>query len=105
MKKKKTKSVEQEINDFLDIWTFDRMSSFLDMVMHLVKVYDVDEKEDWIADECGPDNARNVRMLRTVYMMSKIADFHGPTFLRINMEFKDLWKRMKQEVEKPSEPL
>lgn len=45
----------------------------------------------------GEEDKTNVRLIRTVYLMSKIAESHAGTLVTIKVRFKDLWKRMEKD--------
>lgn len=95
MSKKKT--IEDEINEFLEIWDYRQISSFLGHIIPLLELYDVSEEDDWVKDSVGEEDERNVRLIRTVYLVSKIASFHTGKLASVNVKFKDLWERMEKE--------
>jgi len=92
------KTIESEINEFLDLWNFKEMSSFLSDIIHLLHLYDVDEQDDWVREAVGgsEENVQTVRLIRTVYLLSKIADKHASKLCKVNVHFKNLWKRLEQ---------
>lgn len=96
MKKKKT--LEEDINEFLDAWDCNQIISFLKDIFPLFQLYDVDDKNDWVEKEVGGDeeNIRTVRLIRTVYLVSKIAEFHAGKLCSIKINFKDIYKRMEK---------
>jgi hypothetical protein len=96
MKIKKT--LEQEINDFLEKWDINQMCAFMHDVMPLMELYNVDENNDWVKDIVGESNEKNVRLIRTVYLVSKIVEFHSSIMAHLKMNFKDLYKRMEKHV-------
>lgn len=93
------KSIEQEINDFLDIWDCRALTTFLRDIIPLFELYDVEDEDDWVEKEVGGDaeNVRTVRLIRTVYLVSRIAEFHAGKLCTINIGFKQLWKRMEKQ--------
>jgi len=95
MKQKKT--IEDEIIDFLHLWDSDCMSNFLRDIIPLIELYDADEENDWVRDAVGEENERNVRIIRTVYLLSRIAENHSGKICRIKLEFKKLWERLEKE--------
>ena len=99
------KTIEEEINEFIELWDFNKQSSFLREIIPLFELYDVDDENDWVKKEVGGDamNVGTVRLLRTVYLMSRICEFHAGTMCVTNCKFKNLWKRM--EVETNKEPI
>lgn len=93
----KTLTIEKEIESFLNEWGCDEMVSFLRDVSPLYELYDVDEDDDWVAKLVGKDQETTIRLIRTVYLLSRISEFHAGKFLNINMKYKKLWKRMEKE--------
>ena len=94
MRKKKT--IEDEINEFLEDWDCKQMTSFLKETIPLFELYNVDIEDDWVEEAVGEDNVQNVRLIRTVYIMSRIAEFHAGRLCRIKMNHRDLWKKMEK---------
>ena len=97
MKKKKT--IEDGINEFLTIWGYEQMASFLRDIVHLFKLYDVEDENDWVNQEVGEENATDIRLIRTVYLISRIADFHAGTLCTLKIKYKELWNRMEKEAQ------
>jgi len=96
MKKKKT--IEQEINEFLESWDCKQQIAFLRDIIPLFELYDVEDENDWVKEAVGESNERNVRLIRTVYLVSKIAEFHAGKLCSIKMNFKDLFKRLEKQT-------
>lgn len=90
------KSIEEEIELFLETWGCQEMVSFLKDIIPLFDLYDVDEEDDWVRDNVGEDNLKNVRLIRTVYLMSKIAETHAGKLAILKVNFKDLYKRIEK---------
>lgn len=88
------KTIEQEINDFLSYWGEKELIAFLRDIIPLFELYDVDDEDDWVKDAVGEENEQTVRLIRTVYLMSRIAEFHTGKLNLMRMRFKDLWKRI-----------
>lgn len=88
------RTIEEEIEAFLDIWDCKQLVSFLEDVVHLVKLYDVDETDDWVQDIVGSADVRNVRLVRTVYLLSMIAERHSGKMSQARMHHRDLYKRL-----------
>lgn len=85
------------INEFLDSWDCKQHMRFLEDMIPLLELYDVDEEVDWVKDAVGAENERNVRLIRTVYLVSRIAEFHAGNLASIRSHFRDLYKRMEKE--------
>lgn len=90
------KTIEQEINGFLEIWDVEQLCSFLEDIIHLVHLYNVDEETDWVREAVGELNEQNVRLIRTVYLLSRIAERHGGKLARVSAQFRNLWQRLEQ---------
>lgn len=95
----KRKSLEEEINAFLEKWDCKQQIAFLRDIIPLFELYDVEDEDDWVAEKVGGDeeNVRNVRLIRTVYLVSRICAFHAGMMCTINCHFKDLWKKMEKQ--------
>jgi len=94
MKKKKT--LEEEINEFLEFWDCEKMCSFLRDIEPLFELYNVTEEDDWVADAVGKEDERNVRLIRTVYLVSRIAELHTGKLSLVRMNFKDLYRKLEK---------
>jgi len=90
------KTIEQEINEFLEKWDANQMCDFLRDIIPLFELYDVEDENDWVKEAVGELNERNVRLIRTVYLVSRIAEFHAGILASIKMNFKDLYRRMEK---------
>lgn len=91
------RTLEYEINSFLQLWNAQQLNAFLKDVLPLFELFDVDDENDWVRDLVGKEDVRNVRLIRTVYLISKIAEIHSGKLSRVKAEFKDIWKRMEKE--------
>lgn len=95
MKKKKT--LEDEINEFLEYWNADQMCAFLRDIIPLFELYDVEDEDDWVADAVGKENERNIRLIRTVYLVSRIAEFHAGKLAAVKINFKEIYRKMEKQ--------
>ncbi len=91
------KSLQDEINEFLMVWDCETMNGFFREIADLFDLYNVEEEDDWVKDEVGDEDERTIRLIRTVYLISRIAEFHAGKLCTLKMQFRDLWKRMIQE--------
>lgn len=91
------KTIEEEINEVLDIWTADHLTGFLREIIAFFEVYDVEDESDWILDAVGQEDERNVRLIRTVYLLSRIAEFYGGKLASMKVNFKNLYQRMEKK--------
>lgn len=90
------KTLEFEINEFFELWGEKELISFFADVFPLLELYNVDENDDWVRDAVGEDNTQNVRLIRTVYLLSKVADKHAGKLSRTNAYFKNIWQRIEK---------
>ena len=91
------KSIEQEINDFYDLWPVEKFSSFFQDIGEILELYDVDEDDDWVKNAIGKEeDASVIRLIRTAYLFSRLAENHSGTLARIKINHKDLWKRLEE---------
>ena len=88
------RTVEEEIESFLEIWDCAQLVSFLEDITPLMKLYDVDEGDDWVEDLVGSADVRNVRLVRTVYLLSMIAERHSSKMSAVRIHHRDLYKRL-----------
>lgn len=93
------KTLEDQINEFLEQWDSDQMCAFLRDIIPLFDLYNVEEEKDWVVDEVGKEDERNVRLIRTVYLVSRIAEFHAGKLSFIKMNFKDIYRKMEKQGE------
>jgi hypothetical protein len=91
---KKVRSLEDEINEFLSYWDCEQMQSFMRDIMPLCELYDVEAETDWVKDAVGADDERNVRLLRTVYLLSRIAENHAGKLAMLKVGHRNLYERM-----------
>ena len=88
------KNIEQEINEFLEKWDCNQLTAFLRDILPLMELYNVDEDDDWVRDCVGEDNLQNVRLIRTVYLISKIAENHASILASTKIYFKNICDRL-----------
>lgn len=93
----KKKPLDEVINDFLTYWDCEKNIGFLNDIIPLVELYDVEEEDDWVRKTVAEEDIDHVRLVRTVYLVSKIASLHAGKLCSIGVHFKDLWKRIEKE--------
>lgn len=98
------KTIEQEINEFLEYWDMKHLTAFLRDALPLLELYDVEKEDDWVKKEVGGDELHvlTVRLIRTVYLVSRIAEAHAGKLANIKINFGNLWSRMEKEVDLPA---
>jgi hypothetical protein len=92
------RTIEEEINDFLNTYGPATFKVFLEDVEPLYDLYNSVEDEDWMeaCDDVGEVN--DIRLIRSVYLMSKIADLHALNLSKMRNSFRGLWIRMTKEA-------
>lgn len=90
------KDLQQEINEFLEIFDVKSLISFLECTIPLTELYDVDESKDWVEDYVGKDQASTIRMIRTVYLISKLSEISGGKIATVKAKFGNLWQRLEK---------
>lgn len=94
---RKKKDIETEINEFLDYFNCEKLIKFLKDIIPLFELYDVEDEDDWVKDVVGEEDERNVRLIRTVYLMSRIAENHSGVLATLRSKFPDMWRRMEKK--------
>lgn len=93
--------VHDEIERFFETWDGPAIIAFLRDLQPVFELYDVEsEEEDWVRLAVADGEQHQIRLIRTVYLMSKIADFHAGKLAMIKMLHKDLWRKMEREAKK-----
>jgi hypothetical protein len=98
MRKANKKSIEDQINDALDFWNCKKQIAFLRDIIPLFELYDVEDEDDWVTDAVGEENERTVRLIRTVYLISKIAESHAGSLASFKIKFPNLYKKMEERI-------
>lgn len=103
MRKKIT--LEEEINDFLDIWDGKQLTSFMRDIFPLFELYNVDDEDDWLEKHVGggEENVRTIRLVRTVYLVSRMVENQSAIFCNLNFNYKNLWRKMEKAGAIPGE--
>lgn len=104
--KRDKKTIEQIINDALDDWGRAQQWAFLRDTMPLLELYNVDGDDDWLEQEVGGDeeNVRTIRLIRSIYLISRIAEFHADKLIHFKCTYPNLYKKMSSIVEALEDP-
>lgn len=94
--KKEKKDMADIMSDFLQVWGPNELIQFLEDILLFFELYDVEDKEDWVETRVGADNASNVRLARTIYLLSKFCEHHSSRMVRTNIQFRELWLKMEK---------
>lgn len=90
------KTIEKEINEFLESFNLETLISFLECAIPLAELYNVEENDDWVEHAVGKDEASTIRVIRTIYLVSKLSDMHAGTLCLIKARYNKLWKRLEK---------
>lgn len=90
------KTIQEEIEKFLEIWDSTQIIAFLRDIIPLLALYDVDEDQDWLADIVQKDDLQNVRLVRTVYLISKIVENHSGKMSSTKIFHKNIYRRLEE---------
>lgn len=101
MRKKST--LEDDINKFLEIWGVDDMLDFIRELGSVYELYDVNEDDDWVTNKVGKENESNVRIVRTVYIISRMAEMFSGKLCVTKMNLPLLHKRLEEAALKEAE--
>lgn len=96
------KPLPEQIEGFLDIWDLDALLGLMGILAELFVLYDVDEADDWLKKEVEAPDVNNVRLVRTVYLISRLGEFYAGKLCRSNVAYKDLWRKI-EEFQQSSE--
>ena len=88
------KTIEEQINDFFELWDCERLISLLGEIQPLLKLYDIDISDD------EPEDDRTVRLIRTVHCLSRIAEIHSGIFATTRIRFPNLYKKLEIQADK-----
>ena len=89
--------MEQLLEDAFNFWDIKKLTSLLADLMELYELYDVD-KDNWLKDKVGEDNELNVRVVRTLYLISKLAEKHAGALLTFKTKFPKLCDKMEDFI-------
>lgn len=99
----KPKTIEDHINLAINTWGHKEMEAFFSDVFPLLELFNVDEARDWVRDDSGEENFRNVRLIRSMYLISKIAEFHAGPLVSFKTKLPKLYKKLEDAVKKMDE--
>lgn len=88
------RDLEDDIRTFFDIWDGDSLHDFFKDINDSFAAYGHDTT-DWEELIPGTDEF-NVRLIKTIYMMCKIADKHSGKLCRLKIDLKGLRQRLEK---------
>lgn len=94
------KGLEKDINGFLEYFDIPKLMDLIQDIMPLCELYSFNETEDWVK-ELKPDDHWDLRILRTVYLISRIADKHAGRLASLRVMYPKLYDRMEKAETAP----
>lgn len=91
-------SIEDQINGFLNDFDLDDMRLFLEICGEVFFLFDVDQDDDWIEKKVGAENCSNIRLIKSVYLISKMSEFFAGRLCIMKMKYPQLYKKMEKET-------
>ncbi len=82
-----------DVNGILSLFGPDHLQDIMTQMWELYDLYGRDEEGDWVADAVGEGNVREVRLARTAYVLSAIADAHSKALGKIKSRFPGFHKQ------------
>jgi hypothetical protein len=97
---KKLRDMVQETEEFIEHFGIQGVQALIKEVYEFYELYDVDEIDDWVAHYVKGDaeNVRNVRMIRSVYLVSRMAEFLSGKLVLVKTKFPNFYKRLEKYV-------
>ena len=94
----KKRDIHTELVEFYETWRTSDIENFLRECICLFELYDVEDENDWVEKAVGKENEMNVRMIRTVYLLSRISDFFSGKMCKTNGTHPKLWQRLEKHA-------
>lgn len=92
------KPIENVLSEAMLFFDSKNLIDLLTDIFPLSHLYDIaDDESDWVIEEVGEENEPNVRLIRTLYLISKIADNHAGKLSLFKCKFPGLFKRLEKE--------
>lgn len=92
------KTLEQELCEYLQLWNGKQMIAFLKDIIPLFNMFDTEDSSEWEEGTEAEEEALNVQIVRSAYLISRIADRHSGKLALMRVKHKDLWKRLEERV-------
>lgn len=88
------KTIHEEIGEMLQDFPAADLIALLRNMVPLWQLFDVDDESDWVANIVGEEDESNVRMIRALFLVSKLSDACSGMLCRISFKHKGFWKRL-----------
>jgi len=94
MKPKKTTA--EEISEAFYFFDFNQFKSMIYDFSSIYELYNMDDEDNWLKEECDQEHEINVRIIRTVYILSKISENYTGMLLGFKLKFPKLWEKLEK---------
>lgn len=87
--------IEKKLQEFFQIMPHEKLIGFAELAAELLEVFQAYEDCDW--DEImANEDTRNVKIIRTVYIMSRLAEDYSGTLALVRVKYKDFWRKLEK---------
>jgi hypothetical protein len=85
---------EEEINAFLEIWGTDDLLNLLEEISLVFETFYMENTDSPILEGKTDEEIANIRIVRSVYLISKIAELYGGKFCMTKMKVPRLYEKL-----------
>jgi len=89
-------SMQDKINSVLSVIGPEELYTLMEIGNEMFHLYDVDAEHDWVDRGQGPEDARTIRLTRTAYLLSKMADLFATPLKKIHRANPNCWVEMER---------
>jgi predicted KAP-like P-loop ATPase len=86
--------LESNIQVFFDKWSFEEMNDLARFFLEFLEVFELDKEMDWEKEVIANEDVRNVKIIRCMYIVLKMADLYAGKLVATKVEFKSLWRKL-----------
>ena len=91
------KSIEEQLNKFIQEFDFHFLSQIFNDLNEIFELYDVTEDNDWVEKQISEkDDLKTIRLIRTAYLLSKLAENHAGRLCTIKSQYPKLYQRLEK---------
>lgn len=86
--------LEEKVQMFFEKWSFDEMNDLARFFIEFLEVFELDKDLDWEKEVLANEDVRNVKIIRCMYIVLKMADLYSGKLVATKVEFKGLWRKL-----------
>jgi len=86
--------LESKIHVFFEKWSFEEMNDLARFFIEFLEVFEIDKDMDWEREVLQNEETRNIKIIRCMYIVLKMADLYAGKFVATKVEFKGLWRKL-----------